>query len=130
VTVNFTHRGRPVKAQFEVIGKDAVVLTGVYSQRSLEGCEVPDPIGELQFSPGNRFSVTFQPFESYRDYWGRYSFDPATRRMVLIGEGGNFVPVGLDLEGEAEFEAGRLVLRGMFLGSRSGGSWQGCTYRF
>jgi hypothetical protein len=130
VTVAFTHQGKPVKAQFQVIGRDEVVLTGRYSQSSLQGCQVSDPVGELEFSPGSRFSVTFRPFESYRDYWGRYSFDPATRRMALTVEGGNFVPEGLDLEGEAELAAGRLVLKGMFLGSKSGPGQQGCTYTF
>ena len=130
VTVNFTHLDKPVKAQFQVIGKDEVVLTGAYSQQGLEGCQAPDPVGELEFSPGNRFAVTFRPFESYRDYWGSYSFDPATRRLAMKVEGGNFVPEGLDLEGEAELVAGRLVLRGVFLGSRGGAPQQGCTYRF
>ena len=130
VTVAFTHEGKPVKAQFQVIGRDEVVLTGRYSQQGLEGCQVNDPVGELEFTPGNRFSVTFQPFESYRDYWGSYSFEPATRRLALKAEGGNFVPPGLDLEGEAELVEGRLVLRDMFLGSRGGEPQQGCTYRF
>ena len=130
VAVGFTHEGKPVKAQFQVIGRDEVVLTGRYSQQSLEGCQASDPVGELEFFPGNRFSVTFQPFETYRDYWGSYSFDPATGRISMKGEGGNFVPPGLDLEGEAALEGGRLVLRGVFLGSRGGAPQQGCTYRF
>jgi len=130
VIVRYTHSGAPVSLRIEVIGRDAVVLTGRYSQRSVEGCQIPVPIGELEFSPGNRFSVTFQPFESYRDYWGIYSFDPATGRIALKPEGGNFVPPGLDLEGEAKLVDGRLVLSGLFLGSRDSGPQANCTYRF
>lgn len=130
VTVRYTSAGAPVVLRLEVIGRDAVVLTGRYSQRSVEGCQIPEPIGELEFSAGNRFSVTYQPFESYRDYWGSYSFDPATGRIALKPEGGNFVPPGLDLEGEAKLVDGRLVLTGLFLGSRAGEPQQGCTYRF
>ena len=130
VTVGFSHAGKPVEAQFRVIGRDEVVLTGRWSQRSVEGCQIADRVGELEFFPGNRFAVTFQPFETYRDYWGSYSFDPATGRIVLKVEGGNFVPPGLDLEGEAERGETGLVLSGLFLGSRQGPPQQDCTYRF
>lgn len=130
VTVAFRHLGKPVGKQFRVVARDEVVLTGRYSQRSLEGCQAPEPVRELEFQPENRFSVTFLPFESYRDYWGTYSFDPATRRLQLTVEGGNFVPPNLDLEGEAELAEGRLRLSGLFLGSRDGSAQSGCTYLF
>jgi hypothetical protein len=94
------------------------------------GCLVTEPVGELEFSPGNRFAVTFRPFETYRDYWGRFEFDPATGKLKLIVEGGNFVPDVLDLEGEADVSAGALVLRNLYLGSRSPTPWSGCTYSF
>jgi hypothetical protein len=100
--------------------KDAVVLTGRYTQQGLEGCVAREPVRELEFQPENRFSVTFMPFETYRDYWGTYSFDPATGKLRLTVDGGNFVPPNLDLEGEAELKAGRLRLKDMFLGSRDG----------
>jgi hypothetical protein len=131
VTVAFSHAGKPVQAQFRVIGRDEVVLTGRWSQRAVEGCSIAEPVGELEFMPESRFSVTFRPFETYRDYWGTYSFDPATGALRMTVEGGNFVPPSLDLEGRAELVAGRLVLRDMFLGSREGSPPQtSCTYRF
>lgn len=131
VSVGFDHvRGR-VDSRFQVIGRDEVVLTGARAQQGIEGCGVTERIGELEFGIGNRFSVTFMPFETYRDYWGTYTFDAATGRLRLQVEGGNFVPSGLDLEGQAELSSGRLVLRDMFLGSRQGAVPQGsCTYRF
>jgi hypothetical protein len=130
VIVSFRHNDDPVAARFRVIGRDEVVLTGARSQQAIEGCSVAEPVGELEFG-GNRFSVTFRPFESYRDYWGTYSFDPASGALRMTVEGGNFVPPGLDLEGRAELVSGRLVLRDMYLGSREGAPPQGgCTYRF
>jgi hypothetical protein len=130
VTVGFRHGESPVSARFRVIGRDAVVLIGTRSQQAIEGCSVSDPVGEIEFGE-DRFSVTFRPFESYRDYWGSYSFDPATGALRMTVEGGNFVPQALDLEGRAELEAGRLVLRDMFLGARDWAPLRpSCTYRF
>jgi hypothetical protein len=130
VLVRFYHSGKRIEKQLRVIAKDEVVLTGRYSQRSLEGCSAQEPVRELEFRPENRFSVTFMPFETYQDYWGSYSFDPATKRIKLSVEGGNFVPSNLDLEGEAELAGGRLRLKDMFLGSRDGAPRSGCTYLF
>jgi hypothetical protein len=130
VQVLFRHLDKPVEARLRVVAKNEVVLTGRYTQRSLEGCHAPEPVRELEFRPENRFSVTFLPFETYQDYWGSYAFDPATKRLRLTVEGGNFVPANLDLEGEAELAGGRLRLTGLFLGSRDGAPQSGCTYVF
>ncbi len=131
ISIGFLHAGKAVAARLAVIGRDTVVLTGRRSQQRMEGCDVPDKVGELEFYPGNRFAVTFMPFETYQDYWGTYAFDPASGRLALKVEGGNFVPPGLDLEGQAELSGGRLVLREMFLGSRQGHTAAGgCTYFF
>jgi hypothetical protein len=130
VLVRFHHSGKPISTQFRVVAKDEIVLTGRYTQRSLEGCHAHEPVRELEFRPENRFSVTFMPFETYQDYWGSYSFDPATKQIRLKVEGGNFVPPSLDLEGEAELVEGRLTLKGIFLGSRDGSPQSGCTYVF
>jgi hypothetical protein len=130
VAVAFTHLGKPVAARFKVVAKDAILLTGRWSQQGLEGCSGDEPVRELEFQPENRFAVTFTPFETYRDYWGRYEFDPATKAIRLKVEGGNFVPSNLDLEGQAELAGGRLRLSGLFLGSRDGMPRTGCVYRF
>lgn len=132
VGVSFRHAGKTVGRLFRVAGRDEIVLTGSRSQQAIEGCSASDPIGELEFGEQNRFSVTFRPFESYRDYWGTYSFDPATGALRMTVEGGNFVPSDLDLEGRVELVSDRLVLHDMFLGSRGGPPppGRGCTYRF
>lgn len=130
VTVGYSHGGAQVEARLKVIARDEIVLTGRYSQSGLEGCSSVPLVGELEFQPENRFSVTYSPFETYRDYWGAYSFDPATKRLRLTVEGGNFVPSNLDLEGEAEMVEGRLRLKGLFLGSRFDAPPSDCTYVF
>jgi hypothetical protein len=130
VSVGFRHMDKTVTKQFRVVGRDELVLTGRWSQQSLDRCRAAEPVRELEFSPEDRFSVTFTPFETYRDYWGSYSFDPATGRIALKVEGGNNVPDGLDLEGQADMAGGRLVLKDMFLGSRDGSRQTGCIYTF
>lgn len=131
VAISFRHGGETVTGRIRVIGRDEVVLTGSRSQKGVDGCTGIDPVGELEFSGENRFSVTFRPFESYRDYWGTYSFDPATKRLTMTVDGGNFVPPGLDLDGTADLGADGLVLTDMFLGTREGYPQQrSCTYRF
>ena len=131
VVVGFLHGARRIEGRYRVIARDAVVLTGTWSQRGIEGCGAPEPVRELEFRPDGSFAVTFLPFETYRDYWGRYTFDPATGALTMSVEGGNHVPAGLDLEGRAEREGERLTLRGVYLGDRhnrpAGGD---CVYRF
>jgi hypothetical protein len=134
VALSARHRGETIGTRLRVVGRDEIVLTGRRSQQAIEGCPAGELIGDFEFGPENRFSVTFMPFETYRDYWGSYAFDPATGRLTMSVEGGNFVPTGLDLEGRAELVDGRLVLRDMYFGSRRD-AWApsppgGCTYRF
>lgn len=130
IVLRYKVRDEPVVAVLRVVARDAVVLTGVWSQQAVEGCDGLEPVRELSFGP-ERFSVTFTPFESYKDYWGTYRFDPASGALRLTVEGGNSVPPGLDLEGSARLVDGRLVLDGMFLGDRNGRAPEGgCRYRF
>ena len=130
IVLRYNVKGEPVVARLRVVARDALVLTGTWGQTAVEGCDGHEPVRELLFGP-DRFSVTFTPFESYKDYWGSYSFDPHTGALRLSVEGGNNVPPGLDLEGTARIEDGHLVLEGMFLGDREGRAAQGgCRYRF
>jgi hypothetical protein len=130
VTLRFRHDGKLVEARFRVVDRNEIVLTGHWSQQSLEGCAAGEPVRELVFAPENRFAVTFTPFETYQDYWGTYSYDADTGQLRLAVEGGNFVPSNLDLDGEAALAGGRLRLRGLFLGSRDGAPRSDCTYLF
>jgi hypothetical protein len=76
-------------------------------------------IEELILRPTGQFSVTWLPFETYKDYWGRYEYDRATGRLKFQVEGGNRVPPGIDLDGRATVEDGRLVMRDIWLGTLS-----------
>ncbi len=61
-------------------------------------------MGELKLTAGGEFDVTWQPFEAYRDYWGTYTYDAATRRLVLTVTEESRAE-GLDLDSEARLQA-------------------------
>lgn len=89
-----------------------------------------EPVRELVFRRNGRFSVTFMPFETYNDYWGRYTYDHTTGALTLQIERGNNVPAGADLEGTARVVDGHLVLEGMWLGQPRPSEPRTCTYTF
>ncbi len=122
VIVSYRIKGQSVGAKLLIVARDAIVLTGRRGQSAVEGCDRLIPIGELEFTADGHFSVTYHPFETYRDYWGTYRLDPATGALSMSVEGGNDRPGGLDLEGTARFAAdGKLVLEDMYLGQPSSG---------
>jgi hypothetical protein len=130
IQLSFNVRGEAVVSRLTVVGRDQVVLIGTWGQSAAAGCEGLEPVRELQFG-AERFSVTFTPFETYKDYWGTYRFDPATGALHMNVEGGNSIPGGLDLDGVARIEEGHLVLEQMFLGDRRGQRpAAGCLYKF
>lgn len=97
---------------------------------AIGGESVTEPVRELIFRRDGRFSVTFLPFETYNDYWGRYTYDQATGALTMRIERGNNVPPGVDLEGTARITGDRLVLEGMWLGQPRPVEPRACTYRF
>ncbi|HEY5722027.1 MAG TPA: hypothetical protein VIT45_06875 [Allosphingosinicella sp.] len=121
LVISYLGGGKPVRRSVRIVGKDEKVLTGIRRQRTLESCDLASKVGEIEFTENGKFSVTFQPFETYRDYWGSYEFDPATGAVAMKAEGGNYQPPGLDLEGMARFaEDGALVLEDVYLGLQGG----------
>jgi hypothetical protein len=116
VVIGFRVGAVPVERRLRIVARDAVVLAGATSQSNHRACPRTSNVGELKFR-ADAFSVTFAPFESYRDYWGNFRFDPATGALHMTVTGGNRVPAGLDLEGRAVLENGHLVLEDMFLGN-------------
>ncbi len=90
------------------------------------------PIGELIFEADGTFSVTWTPFEVYRDYWGDYSFDLASGRIDLAIRGGNYIPIDARLQGgRFSIENSRLRLDGIWLGSPLDGPLTGrCGHVF
>jgi hypothetical protein len=136
VAISYAAGGRRVSGSVTIVGRTEFVLTGRRVQRSAEGCEGLKPVGELEFSSEGRFSVTWQPFETYKDYWGTYRLDPNTGTLLMVVVGGNDIPGPLDLEGKASIAAdGALVLEHMFLGQPSwnpalSDSAPACRYTF
>jgi hypothetical protein len=89
------------------------------------------PLRELVFGGDGHFSVTWMPFESYKDYWGTYQFDRQTGKLQLQVVGGNYVPNGLDLDGRALFEGtDEIRLSDLWLGSRTPPPGQVCASTF
>ena len=130
--------GRVVKGAIRVVDPMAHPLAGRWIERSVR-CDAPQqtaghqPIKELEFAADGRFSVTWAPFETYRDYWGSYAFDPKRGSLSFQVTGGNHVPVDLHLVGTARLSDTMhiLTLSGLSLGEPEGPSLpQSCTITF
>ncbi|MGJ3232353.1 MAG: hypothetical protein ACFE0P_11195 [Oceanicaulis sp.] len=111
-----------VRAVIDVFDADAAPLTGVWAQDAAAcAAQGAEPVRELIFEGDGEFSVTWTPFETYKDFWGRYTYDPESGALTLEPEGGNHVPSDI-VPGVAELSAGgRLRLLTASLGTpRSG----------
>jgi hypothetical protein len=75
---------------------------------------------ELRFRNDGTFTATWVPFESYKDYWGFYTFDKPQGRVSLGIRDGNYVPTTFEGDGAftiTEDETRRyLRLTGLSLG--------------
>lgn len=118
-TLSATVGDRPITGEIRVIDRRATPLPGVWRQVAARcvGGAAPEPVRELTFDADGRFTVTWRPFETYRDYWGPYAYDPASGRLGARVEGGDNVPPRVDLDGQARVsDDGRLVLTGVAFG--------------
>jgi hypothetical protein len=78
------------------------------------------PIRELVFTAKGEFSVTWQPFEIYKDYWGTYGFDKSTATLTLQPQSSNFMPRNAGLTGKARMtDQGLLEVTGFLFGTRT-----------
>lgn len=78
------------------------------------------PLHELRFQSSGKFSATWTPFESYIDYEGSFSYDPATGALDLTLTGGNDLPAQRKISASARLDArGRLVVSALPGGSRN-----------
>lgn len=123
---------RDITRTIRIVGKDEPVLTGLWREQSKQCAgETPqDEVRELEFKDVGDFSVTYFPFESYRDYWGKADFNAATNMLTLTITGGNKVPTNPKLSGRATLTPeGTLVLERFYLSQPQtvGGV---CTYTF
>jgi hypothetical protein len=133
VVVTADVAGQSVFQEVHVIDPRPNPIAGAWEQDGAAQCtgRAPaEPVRELMIRRDGRFSVTFTPFETYKDYWGTYTYDRATGALGMRAAGGNRIPDGIDLAGSARVVAGRLVLRNVWLGQPEPGAPRTCTYTF
>jgi hypothetical protein len=120
---------RIVEAEVAVFTPDANPLVGWWREGAQMTCDtgadvVPaEPIEEVVFDAAGTFTVTWFPFEVYKDYWGTYAFDLERGTLDLTIEGGNYVPP--DVDGSGRFAAdgvGQLLLTELWLGTPPNGT--------
>src|ERR1700756_2565489 len=87
----------------------APAFVGTWAQAEAE-CAGAQPVRELIFTADGRYSVTWAPFETYKDYWGAWRYDAATRVLTLSVDGGNYQPSDRVLSGEVSADAHQLSL--------------------
>lgn len=129
--------GRSTAAQaVQVVDPRIGPLAGRWEQAQPATCSpagqgAMEPVRDLVFQRNGEFSVTFVPFESYRDYWGRYTYDAATGALALRVEHANQPPADADLAGTARVSGGTVTMRGFWLGDpRQPRAGRTCTYVF
>jgi hypothetical protein len=110
-------------------------LDGLWKQAAVtcaDGHVPADPVRELDFGDDHAFSVTFAPFETYKDYWGKVRFDLDTGEIAFAPAGGNHLPPDLKLTGRVRLDGGALRISGVWFGDHSdkGTGPLGCDYTF
>jgi hypothetical protein len=74
-------------------------------------------IGELHLH-ANGISVTYEPFETYKDYWGVYVLNANQENISLNVDGGNKLPTFSKASGKFSLSGDSLEIRGVSLDSR------------
>jgi hypothetical protein len=125
VKANVEEGRRVVSTKVRVFTREANPLAGRWIQERPdtggggEARGTQDYIEELIFKADGTFSVTWLPFECYKDYWGTYANGKEKGRLQLKVQGGNHVPANIDGDGTFTLDGGgRLTLRGICLGSK------------
>ncbi len=134
-TLTATVAGRPVSGEVRVSDPSLHPLAGHWHQTMEQVCgtQVPRtpvrPIGDLVFTAAGDFSLTWQPFEAYRDYWGTYRHDVRSGTLTLEITGGNRPPANRTAAGKARLDNdGVLLITGLDPGD--GTSAPACTMFF
>lgn len=113
---------RKVEGKLYVIDMTKHAIAGNWRQDSIScpGGAKGDPLNELIFNARGEFKATWFPFETYVDYWGKYTFDPATGAMTLTPTDGNHVPNDAVLTGTVTVEGNELRTKGLSFGQPRG----------
>ena len=72
---------------------------------------------ELVFKADGHYSVTWVPFETYKDYWGQWRYDRSDGSLQLSVDGGNYIPPDRVSSGRIEIRGDILDLAATSLGS-------------
>ena len=112
--------GLMARAIVEVYSPQAHPAQGVFREvgrfRCFDGAEIPgNDINEVILC-GSSFTVTYIPFEVYKDYWGTWTYDPSSGAIQMTVDRGNYIPPDLDLEGTMTFDGDDILLRDIWLG--------------
>lgn len=123
VTADVEQGRRTLTTEVHVFTGESNPLVGRWREAGQIGCESgeerpADPaIGELIFEADGSFSVTWFPFEVYKDYWGSYTYEVDSGALELSVDRGNHIPDNVDASGSFEIDAqGRLLLKDLWLG--------------
>jgi hypothetical protein len=116
IRLEATYNGHSLTGPVEVYRAADNPLVGMWRQDG-EGCPADSAIQELVFTGGGEFTVTWTPFEVYKDYWGTYTYDAATGAIAFEVKGGNQTPDDLALEGTASVSDGVLTFDGVSFGT-------------
>jgi hypothetical protein len=124
VTLDVENGRRVISTDLYIYTAAANPLIGYWQEESELTCNssqavIPkEPIAELVFKADNSFSVTWTPFEIYRDYWGKYTFDKDKGIIHFVIEDGNYIPGDFTGDGQFSIDSqGKLVLRDVWFGS-------------
>jgi hypothetical protein len=111
--------------------------TGIWVEKAqlscADGSEVtPEkPILEFEFLPDRQLTVTWLPFEIYKDYWADYQVDESSGEILVTLLGGNYIPPDFDGSGRVVWEGDGFRLEGLWLGTPYGGTAPAnCGHRF
>ncbi len=107
---NLNHGERIISLPVYVyrVGNNPFLDGGVWQQTAEISCDgspdlpVSNGITELRFHVSGFYSVTWQPFELYTDFWGPYTFSTTKRKLTFGVSGGNYEPE--DIKGEGAFD--------------------------
>ncbi len=138
VTADVEQGRRLVSIEVYVYTLQENPLVGNWIEETQYACDTgeevtpEEQIRELQFRADGSFSVTWMPFEIYRDYWGSYQYNAEQGTLDLTIVAGNYVPEDMDGSGSWEVDQeGQLVLWDIWLGTPYGGSGMAkCGHRF
>lgn len=123
--------------EYKIIDTSLYPLMGIWHEIPNPNCQAFLPneqlIKELDINSKNVFAITWQPFESYHDYWGNFDFDIKTGNFKIEITRGNYIPDDIIKIGSAEIlPNGNLKINDVFFGNNKNGQTRGnkCGHLF